>query len=46
VNAVADEDCVGRAANGGSTMLLDGKNAIIYGGGGDIGGAVARAFTR
>jgi 3-oxoacyl-[acyl-carrier protein] reductase len=25
-------------------MLLEGKNAIIYGGGGSIGGAVARAF--
>jgi NAD(P)-dependent dehydrogenase (short-subunit alcohol dehydrogenase family) len=27
-------------------MLLQGKNAIIYGGGGSIGGAVARAFAR
>lgn len=27
-------------------MLLDGKNAIIYGAGGSIGGAVARAFAR
>jgi NAD(P)-dependent dehydrogenase (short-subunit alcohol dehydrogenase family) len=27
-------------------MLLDGKNAAIYGGGGAIGGAVARAFAR
>jgi len=27
-------------------VLLDGKNAIIYGAGGSIGGAVARAFTR
>jgi 3-oxoacyl-[acyl-carrier protein] reductase len=27
-------------------MLLEGKNAIIYGGGGSIGGAVARAFAR
>ena len=26
-------------------MLLEGKNAIIYGGGGAIGGAVARAFA-
>ena len=26
-------------------MLLEGKNAVIYGGGGKIGGAVARAFT-
>jgi NAD(P)-dependent dehydrogenase (short-subunit alcohol dehydrogenase family) len=27
-------------------MLLEGKNAVIYGGGGAIGGAVARAFAR
>lgn len=27
-------------------MLLQGKNAVIYGGGGSIGGAVARAFAR
>jgi len=27
-------------------MLLAGKNAVIYGGGGAIGGAVARAFAR
>ncbi|WP_345763217.1 SDR family NAD(P)-dependent oxidoreductase [Diaminobutyricibacter sp. McL0608] len=27
-------------------MLLDGKNAIIWGGGGAIGGAVGRAFAR
>jgi 3-oxoacyl-[acyl-carrier protein] reductase len=27
-------------------MLLQGKNAIICGGGGAIGGAVARAFAR
>jgi 3-oxoacyl-[acyl-carrier protein] reductase len=26
-------------------MLLERKNAVIYGGGGDIGGAVARAFA-
>ena len=26
-------------------MLLEGKNAVIYGGGGSIGGAVARAFA-
>jgi NAD(P)-dependent dehydrogenase (short-subunit alcohol dehydrogenase family) len=26
-------------------MLLEGKNAVIYGGGGTIGGAVARAFA-
>lgn len=27
-------------------MLLQSKNAVIYGGGGAIGGAVARAFAR
>src|SRR5262245_16598044 len=27
-------------------MLLTGKNAVIYGGGGNIGGAVAREFAR
>ncbi|MEJ7632177.1 MAG: SDR family NAD(P)-dependent oxidoreductase, partial [Rubrobacteraceae bacterium] len=27
-------------------MLLDNKNAVIYGAGGAIGGAVARAFAR
>ena len=27
-------------------MLLAGKNAVVYGGGGSIGGAVARAFAR
>jgi NAD(P)-dependent dehydrogenase (short-subunit alcohol dehydrogenase family) len=27
-------------------MLLEGKNAIVYGGGGSIGGAVSRAFAR
>ena len=27
-------------------MLLQNKNAVIYGGGGAIGGAVARAFAR
>jgi NAD(P)-dependent dehydrogenase (short-subunit alcohol dehydrogenase family) len=27
-------------------MLLDGKHAVIYGGGGNIGGAVAPAFAR
>jgi 3-oxoacyl-[acyl-carrier protein] reductase len=27
-------------------LLLEGKNAVIYGGGGSIGGAVARAFAR
>src|SRR5918997_3235465 len=28
------------------TMLLENKNAVIYGGGGAIGGAVARVFAR
>lgn len=27
-------------------MLLANKNAIVYGGAGDVGGAVARAFAR
>ena len=27
-------------------MMLEGKNALIYGAGGDIGSAVARAFAR
>jgi 3-oxoacyl-[acyl-carrier protein] reductase len=27
-------------------MLLEGKNAVVYGGGGAIGGAAARAFAR
>jgi len=27
-------------------MLLENKNAIIYGGGGSIGGAVAKEFAR
>jgi 3-oxoacyl-[acyl-carrier protein] reductase len=27
-------------------VLLEGKNAVVYGGGGSIGGAVARAFAR
>lgn len=29
-----------------SDLLLDGKNAVVYGGGGAIGGAVARVFAR
>jgi 3-oxoacyl-[acyl-carrier protein] reductase len=31
---------------GGVEVLLEGKNAVIYGGGGAIGGAVAKAFAR
>src|SRR5215207_3462545 len=27
-------------------MLLEDRNAIVYGGGGSVGGAVARAFAR
>jgi 3-oxoacyl-[acyl-carrier protein] reductase len=27
-------------------MLLEDKSAVIYGGGGKVGGAVARAFAR
>ena len=30
----------------GTDMLLERKNAVIYGAGGSIGGAVARAFAR
>src|SRR6185436_17110414 len=29
-----------------STSMLEGKNAVVYGGGGAIGGAAARAFAR
>ena len=38
---------IGAAARliGGSDMLLDGKTAVVYGGGGAIGGAVAQAFA-
>jgi NAD(P)-dependent dehydrogenase (short-subunit alcohol dehydrogenase family) len=31
---------------GGGAVLLEGRNAVVYGGGGVIGGAVARAFAR
>ncbi len=30
----------------GAEMLLENKNAVIYGGGGKVGGAVARVFAR
>src|SRR5260370_41470520 len=33
-------------AAGGDEMRVEGRNAVIYGGGGAIGGAVARAFAR
>ena len=29
-----------------SALMLDKKNAVIYGGGGAIGGAIARVFAR
>src|SRR5260370_42142555 len=29
-----------------STMLLEKKNAVIYGAGGDVGSAIAQAFAR
>src|SRR5207247_11215306 len=35
-----------RTHRGGLRLLLQGRNAVIYGGGGSIGGAVARAFAR
>src|SRR5579864_3509514 len=35
-----------RRALGWVTMLLENKNAIVYGAAGKIGGAVARAFAR
>ena len=43
--------CAGRPSvegtrNGGRVMLLKGKVAIVYGGGGAVGGAVAKAFAR
>src|SRR5437588_9995474 len=34
------------STEGRMDVLLEGKNAVIYGGGGSIGGAVARAFAR
>ena len=34
------------STNGKSNVLLENKNAVIYGGGGVIGGAVAHAFAR
>jgi NAD(P)-dependent dehydrogenase (short-subunit alcohol dehydrogenase family) len=35
----------GAGLNGGSDVLLDGRTAVVYGGGGAIGGAVAQAFA-
>jgi NAD(P)-dependent dehydrogenase (short-subunit alcohol dehydrogenase family) len=34
------------STEGGYDVLLERKNAVIYGGGGAVGGAVARAFAR
>jgi NAD(P)-dependent dehydrogenase (short-subunit alcohol dehydrogenase family) len=33
-------------AQGGEPLLLEGKNAVVYGAGGHIGSSVARAFAR
>ena len=35
-----------QAGRGGMDVLLENKNAVVYGGGGAVGGAVARAFAR
>ena len=35
-----------QTANRGTATLLENKNAVIYGGGGAIGSAAARAFAR
>jgi 3-oxoacyl-[acyl-carrier protein] reductase len=35
-----------RSHRKGDAVLLEGKNAVVYGGGGAIGGAAARAFAR
>ncbi|MFD0575372.1 SDR family NAD(P)-dependent oxidoreductase [Dactylosporangium darangshiense] len=45
------EGCVGtgdehRPEVPGVSMLLQGKTAVVYGGGGSVGGAIARAFGR
>src|SRR5688572_24684209 len=37
---------LGHGLTGGQPLLLENKNAVIYGAGGSIGGAVARAFAR
>src|ERR1700747_2384348 len=37
---------VGLEARGEAAVLLENKNAIVYGAAGAIGGAVARAFAR
>ena len=40
------DDVTSSLEHKGSRMLLKGRTAVIYGGGGAIGGAVARAFGR
>ena len=37
---------VSALCRGGLTLLLEGRNAVIHGGGGSVGGAVGRAFAR
>jgi NAD(P)-dependent dehydrogenase (short-subunit alcohol dehydrogenase family) len=43
--ASGDDLYPGIQKTGGADMLLEGKTAVIYGGGGAIGGAVARVFA-
>src|SRR5204862_722261 len=42
---VSSASGVQSGAGKGGLMLLEGKNAVIYGGAGTIGSAVARAFA-
>src|ERR687898_718834 len=42
----SSECWLGQGVTGGRPKLLENQNAVIYGGGGAIGGAVARAFAR
>jgi 3-oxoacyl-[acyl-carrier protein] reductase len=44
-DAIARAECV-NPTNRRKEMLLEDKNAVIYGSGGKVGGAVARAFAR
>jgi 3-oxoacyl-[acyl-carrier protein] reductase len=45
-SAFTDGPILARLAEGRMDVLLEDKNAVIYGGGGSVGGAVARAFAR
>jgi NAD(P)-dependent dehydrogenase (short-subunit alcohol dehydrogenase family) len=45
-DAVQSHEIERTQTTGTVDVLLDGKSAVIYGGGGAIGGAVARAFAR